>query len=176
MKRVPREEPPRQGLIRVETPDERRQAAGLEEDMRSSPFRGRALPLRLRNFRQAADGYLASLGGPLPYMTRLREIERLTEAHAESLTARWHELAREEDDAGAFARAWRAWARTAAFDDVNDLIARHNRWYPMESGLAMDPRSGDYALVNGQDYRLRPLDAAWVLERLPAELTLASAP
>jgi hypothetical protein len=31
----------------------------------------------------------------------------------------------------------------------------------------MDPRTGDYRLVDGRPY-LRPrLDAAWVLERLP---------
>ena len=50
---------------------------------------------------------------------------------------------------------------------MNDLIARHNRWYPVESRLPMDPRRGDFALVNGRDYRLRPLDADWVLERYP---------
>ena len=32
----------------------------------------------------------------------------------------------------------------------------------------MDPRRGDFVLVNGRDYRLRPLDARWVLERYPA--------
>ena len=35
----------------------------------------------------------------------------------------------------------------------------------------MDPRTGEYALVNGRDYRLEPLDAAWVLERFPADLS-----
>jgi hypothetical protein len=39
----------------------------------------------------------------------------------------------------------------------------------------MDPRRGDYALVNGRDYRLAPLDADWVLERFPADLTSATA-
>ena len=34
----------------------------------------------------------------------------------------------------------------------------------------MDPRTGDYALVNGKDYRLQPLDSAWILERFPADL------
>ena len=40
----------------------------------------------------------------------------------------------------------------------------------------MDPKRGDYALVNGEDYRKRPLDAGWVLERFPprsADVTLA---
>ena len=39
----------------------------------------------------------------------------------------------------------------------------------------MDPRRGDYALVNGRDYRLDELDAAWVLERFPAELSSVKA-
>ena len=50
---------------------------------------------------------------------------------------------------------------------MNDLIERHNRWFPAESRLPMDPRRGDFALVNGRDYRLEPLDARWVLERFP---------
>jgi hypothetical protein len=140
---------------------------GIEEDMRSSPLRGRPLPLRLRNFRPAADGYLAALGGPLPYMLRLREIESLTAAHEHSLAATRERLAAElePDD---LADAWRAEAERWSFDEVNDLIARHNRWFPAESRLPMDPRRGDFALVNGRDYRLEPLDAAWVLERFPA--------
>ena len=31
----------------------------------------------------------------------------------------------------------------------------------------MDPRTRNYALVGGEDYRRRPLDAAWALERVP---------
>ena len=55
-----------------------------------------------------------------------------------------------------------------SFSEVNDLIDRHNRWYPMEARLPMDPRTGDFVLVNGESYRKRPLDARWVLERFPA--------
>ena len=68
----------REDVPRVQTARERRQLEGVVEDLRSSPLRGRPLPLRLRNFRPAAEGYLASLGGPLPYMVRLREIEAMT--------------------------------------------------------------------------------------------------
>jgi hypothetical protein len=156
----------REDVPRVETARERRQLEAVAEDLSSSPLRGRPLPLRLRNFRPAAEGYLASLGGPLPYMQRLREIERLMTAHEEALAAERNRLAREEDDDGA-AETWRQVAAAWRFDEVNDLIARHNRWYPVEARLPMDPRRGDFALVNGRDYRLRPLDAEWVLERFP---------
>ena len=157
----------REDVPRAETARERRQLEAVAEDLSSSPLRGRPLPVRLRNFRPAAEGYLASLGGPLPYMQRLREIERLTTAHEEALAAERARLARESDVDGA-AETWRQVAAAWRFDEVNDLIARHNRWYPVEARLPMDPRRGDFALVNGRDYRLRPLDAAWVLERFPA--------
>ena len=157
----------REDAPRVQTARERRQLRGVDEDLRSSPLRGRPLPLRLRNFHLAADGYLAALGGPLPYMLRLREIEALTAAHESALAAARERLAAElEPDE--LADAWRAQAERWSFDEVNDLIERHNRWYPAESRLPMDPRRGDFALVNGRHYRLEPLDAAWILDRFPA--------
>jgi hypothetical protein len=152
----------REDVARVQTARERRQLQGVAEDLRSSPLRGLPLPLRLRNFRPAAEGYLASLGGPLPYMVRLREIEALTAEHEQALAAERDRLAAEAPDR--FEEAWRTLVTRWSFEEVNDLIERHNRWYPAESRLPMDPRRRDYALVNGRDYRLRPLDAAWALE------------
>lgn len=172
MKRQEREAILRQGVTRPETPRERRAVDALAEDIRSMPLRGQRLPLRLRNFRPTADGYLASLGGPLPYMVRLREIAVQAAAHEERLGDAWRELALEcAGDAASFAARWRETAAAWSFDEVNDLIARHNRWYPAESRLPMDPKRGDFALVNGEDYRKRPLGPGWVLERYPAELS-----
>ena len=151
----------RQGVVLPETPRDRRNLAGLEADLRDSPLRGRELPMRLRNFSPDAGTYLASLGGPLPYMARLREIDALTVQHEQQLAGAYETLGGEAD-------AWEALARRWDFGEVNELIDRHNRWYPAESRLPMDPRTGDYALVNGRSYRRRPLDASWVLERFPS--------
>ena len=142
----------RQGVVLPETPRDRRNLEGLEADLRDSPLRGRALRQRLRHFRPDAGSYLASLGGPLPYMVRLREIDVLTTAHEQRLAVAYAEL-------GGDADAWMAAVRGWDFSEVNGLIERHNRWYPAESRLPMDPRTGDYALVNGRSYRRRPLDA-----------------
>jgi hypothetical protein len=157
MRRRERERIMRQGVVLPETPRDRRDLEGLEADVRDSPLRGGDVRLRLRNFRPDAGSYLASLGGPLPYMTRLREIDRLTAAHEEALDA-----AREE---AADAAAWQAIVAAWDFGEVNDLIERHNRWYPVEARLPMDPKTGDFALVNGRSYRRPPLDAAWALAR-----------
>lgn len=151
----------RQGVVLPETPRDRRNLDGLEQDVRDSPLKGQALPLRLRNFRPDAGSYLASLGGPRPYMARLRQIAALTAEHEQALAEAYVVLGSDE-------AAWEALAGAWDFGEVNELIDRHNRWYPAESRLPMDPRTGDYALVNGQSYRHRPLDAAWVLERFPS--------
>ena len=59
--------------------------------------------------------------------------------------------------------------------EVNDLIDAHNRWYPVESRLPMDPARRDYALVNGADYRRAPVNEGWVLERFPPRLEAVAA-
>ena len=175
MKRAERDLIMRRGVVLPETPRQRRERAGLEEDLRSLDLRGKPLPIRPRLFRSSADAYLVATRGPLPYMLRLREIEQRIEELEASLREAWHALALErEADASAFARDWVRSARRVSFDEINDLIDRHNRWYPVESRLPMDPKRGDFALVNGRDYRLERLDAEWVLERCPPDLALAS--
>lgn len=161
----------RQGVLLPETPRERRDLAGLAEDIVDNPAAGRPLPLRQRNFRPSADSYLAALGGPRAYMVRLRRIDELVESHREALVVARRDLAGSlADDPEEFAEQWEGIAAAWAFDDVNDLVERHNRWYPVESRLPMDPARRDYALVNGRDYRREELDAAWVLEQFPARL------
>ena len=144
---------------RAETPRERREQQALAEDLADNPLRGKPLRRRLRNFRPAVDSYIAALGGPLPWMQRLREIEALTEEHE-------RRLARVREELGP-GTAWQATVERWDFGDVNELIDRHNRYYPAESRLPMDPRTGDFVLVNGRTYRRAALDAAWAFGRFP---------
>jgi hypothetical protein len=167
VRRRERERIMRQGVVLPETPRDRRNLRGLMEDMRDNPLAGKPVPQRLRNFRPDASSYLASLGGPPPYMARLREIASSTAEH-ERLLAEEYEL-QAADPAG-----WRAVAERWDFSEVNELIERHNRWYPAEARLAMDPRTGDYVLIGGEHYSKRPLDASWVLERFPATSSAAT--
>jgi hypothetical protein len=158
-----------QGIVLPETPRQRREREALDEELRARDVRGRPLSLRITNFRPAADSYLAAARGPLVYMLRLHDIETKTAEHEERLEEAWRALALAcRTDVVRFGREWREVAAHWPFDEVNDLIERHNRWYPTESRLPMDPRTGDFALVNGRDYRLTLLDAEWVLERFPA--------
>jgi hypothetical protein len=147
--------------IRDVTPPSQLERELLEADRDLNPLVGKPLRRRIRNFRAEPDLYLASLGGPLPYMRRLRQIEADTEAHEAALAAAYAEHAGDPD-------GWRRVAERWDFGEVNELIEKHNRWYPIEARLPMDPRTRDYVKVGGRPYRREPLDASWVLARFPA--------
>jgi hypothetical protein len=146
--------------VRDVTPPSQAERRRLLRENEYNPLTGSALPRRIRRFRAEADRYLASLGGPLPYMHRLRQIDDAIEEHAERLAQAYAELGDDPD-------GWRRLAERWDFSEVNDLIERHNRYYPIEARLAMDPRTRDYVKIGGRSYRREPLDAAWILSRFP---------
>jgi hypothetical protein len=135
---------------------EQRAAAELVD----SPVVGRPLRRRYRNWRAGPDAYLLSAGGPLPWMQRLRLIEDLTADHLRRLEDAYVEHL---GDAGGWARTVQHWD----FYAVNRLIDKHNRYFPIEARLPMDPRTRDYVLVSGRPYTRELLDAEWALERFP---------
>ncbi|HEX3224920.1 MAG TPA: hypothetical protein VHQ89_02390 [Gaiellaceae bacterium] len=158
-----------EGAIRPETARDREERRVLSEEIAVSPLKGRPLPQRLRNFRPDADAAIRGLGGPAFWMRRLRAIEDEVDRHEAQLANAWRELAAEVADAEEFARLWRESAQRWSFAEVNELIERHNRNFPAEARLAMDPKTRDFVRVNGRSYERTPLDAAWILARWPAD-------
>ena len=146
--------------VRDVTPPSRVERERLAADRDLNPLVGSPLPRRVRRFRADPDTYLAALGGPRPYMQRLRRIELETERHLARLADAYEEHRGDPE-------GWRRVAERWDFGEINDLIERHNRWYPVEARLAMDPRTRDFVQVGGRHYRHEPLDAAWILERFP---------
>jgi hypothetical protein len=158
-----------QGATRPETPRERREREALEADLESSPVRGTPLRQRVRNFRPDAESAVRALGGPTAWMRRLRAIEDGIDQHDRQLSEAWRTLAEELEDPAEFAAAWRELAGNWSFVEVNDLIERHNRNFPTEARLPMDPRTRDFVRLNGRPYAREQLDARWILGRFPPE-------
>jgi len=77
----------------------------------------------VRNFTMTLADRVRAAAGPPAYMRRLREIEDI-----EARLLR--EVLHGADPAQLDLRR------------INDLIERHNRYYPCEANLPMDPRSG----------------------------------
>jgi hypothetical protein len=102
-------------------------------------------------------------------MRRLRTIEDEEARHLSELAEAWHALAREAPDEPAFATAWRDLASDWDFRRINDLIAKHNAYYPIEARVPMSPRTGGYA----KSWQRGDYTAEWILERFPAVRALA---
>jgi len=164
-----------QGAVRPETTRDREERRILEAELSSSPVKGQPLRRRLRNFRPDPESAVRALGGPTHWMRRLHAIEDATDQHERQLADAWHELAWVTHDPIAFAAAWREQARRWSFAEVNELIASHNRNFPAESRLPMDPKTRDFVRINGRPYEREPLDEAWILERFPADRDTARA-
>ncbi len=164
-----------EGATRPETPRERREREQLEADLASSPVRGKPLAQRPRNFRPDPESGVRALGGPTAWMRRLRAIEDAVEQHERLLEQAWRALASELEEPAEFAAAWRELAGNWNFAAVNDLIERHNRNFPAEARLPMDPRTRDFVRLNGRSYLREPLDAQWILERFPPDRAAALA-
>jgi hypothetical protein len=158
-----------QGATPPETPQERRERERLEADLETSPVRGRPLRQRLRNFRPDPASGVQALGGPTAWMRRLRAIEDAVEQHERQLGEAQRTLADELEDPEEFEAAWRELAGNWSFAAVNELIERHNRNFPAEARLAMDPRTRDFVRINGCSYLRESLGADWILERFPPD-------
>jgi hypothetical protein len=159
-----------QGAIRPETSRDREERRILDADIATSPLKGRPLRYRPRNFRPDADAAIRALGGPPAWMRRLRAIEDEIGWNEVFLEDAWRTLAKEVDHPGTFAQRWEETAATWRFTRINKLIDQHNRNFPVEARLPMDPKTRDFVRINGRPYHREPLDAAWILERFPADL------
>ena len=149
-----------QGATRPETPRDREERRVIEADLATSPVKGRPLRQRLRNFRPDAESAVRALGGPLMWMRRLRAIEDAYDQHVRQLDAAYRETDPTE---------WPRVAQEWDFSEINRLIAGHNKNFPAEARLPMDPHTRDFVRINGRRYEREPLDAEWILRRWPAE-------
>lgn len=143
----------------------------LTRDLDELDGLGRPLSRRARHAQRSVEAYLKAGGRP-QWMERVMEVDRRIGMERRRFEAAYRRL-REEcgHDAREFAERWRAHAREARFDeDLNELIDRHNAWYPIERDLPMDLRTRDYVLVNGRSYRRPRLGPEWVLEQFPPRL------
>jgi uncharacterized protein YbaR (Trm112 family) len=141
----------------------------VDRAVEGAPGVGRPLSRSSTQYARSIENYLKAGNRPR-WMERLVEIDAGVKEHERRLRAAQRRL-REEvgDDAAAFARQWRDIAERWDFGEHNLLVHQHNEWYPIERQLPVDLRTRDYVKIGGRSYRRALLDAAWILERFPAE-------
>jgi hypothetical protein len=96
-----------------------------------------------RNFALTTDDRVRALvAGPPAYLRRLRAIEDL-ELFLARIVTEGSAKAGSEDVAPTI---------EAGLARLNDLIARHNRFYPIEANLPIDLRTGEFIDRSGEKW------------------------
>jgi hypothetical protein len=116
--------------------------------------------------------YLRAAAGPPAWSRRLVRIQQLSAELRDALRAAQEE--HERDFAGrpeAFESTWMQRLSSIDLGPVNELIDKHNLYYPIEAGLRMQWPSGRYILPEGVQFPLPRLTVAGLLAELPADAT-----
>lgn len=134
---------------------------------RDLPGTGNPISARTRLTARTLEGYMEASARPR-WMERILEIEHAIARERSELAEAYDALRAEcGDDRKAFAARWREIAQSRDHGDVNELIRHHNKWFPVERDLPMDPRTGDFRPIHGRSHVRRELSADWVLELFP---------
>ncbi len=132
------------------------------------------IPMRLIPDEKRFAGI--SMGGAPAWAVRLKKIETLTDALLAELRFQWIAIAHEHRrQPELFPMAWRDYLSHIDLGLVNELIRRHNRYFPVEANLPMSPRTGDYIAWGDRDWRCLPLTAQWAEREFPADFEAAMA-
>jgi hypothetical protein len=132
------------------------------------------IPMRLIPDEKRFAGL--AMGGAPAWAVRLKKIETLTDALISNLYDRWVTLAHQHrHQPELFTPAWREHLNELELDGINELIRRHNRYFPVEANLPMSPRTGDYVAWGGRDWRCSLLTAEWAEQGFPPDFEAAIA-
>lgn len=133
-----------------------------EDEKRPTAFNSLDPP---RNFTLTTDQRVRALAVGVPiYAERKRHIEDLEAAMLKKLVALYDALVAKGAAPDAAKKQAHEAANATDFTKLNTLIAKHNRWYPVEANLPCDPKTGAYLLF-GRRWNPEPL---WTAARLVA--------
>ena len=96
------------------------------------------------NFKISLDERVKAAAGVPAYMRRKRRIEDLEEALVQALDEVYQDaLAESGDEEVARAQLLES-AQAMDLGLLNDLIERHNKYYPIEANLGVDVKTGKF--------------------------------
>lgn len=158
------------GRGRVDSPREAAAAARLDREAREGTLAGKPLVLHARPFYLDTTAYLRAAAGPPAWSTRLARIQRLRADLKERVHSAWNEhVAGAAPQAPEAGMAWSCFVESLDLGPINDLIEKHNAYYPLEAGLRMEWPSGRYLVPRGMEYPMSPVTRESLLSLDPRD-------
>lgn len=160
------------GQRRVDSLREETLAHELDLAAESNPYTGRPLALHPSPFPLEPSTYLQAVVGAPAWSIRLVRIQEIRAQLEADVTSAWAEHRRRlAGRPGEFARQWQRYISELDFSEINDLIDKHNSYYPIEARLRMHWPSGRYVIPRGIDYPQARVTPESLLARFPDDLS-----
>lgn len=137
-------------------------------------IKGKPLQIPQFNFTISLENKVRSMFGPPYYARRARWIEDMTSRLMEDLVYEYANMAdRFVDDPQAFAIHWNTLIYSLELDELNNLIEKHNTYYPMEAKLRIDPESGAPLVGSVPWEPLGKISCEGLLRTFPPDINVA---
>ena len=137
-------------------------------------IKGKPLKIPQFNFTISLENKVKSLFGPPYYAKRAGQIENITQKLMEDLTIEYASMIDSlGDDPEVFAQQWTDLIGSLELDELNDLIDKHNTYYPMEAKLQIDPNTGAPLLGSVPWKPKERISVEGLLKRFPPDMNAA---
>ncbi len=140
----------------------------LESYNFSDKVKGKPLNIVSANFTVSLENKIMACAGIPEYIQRAKLVEeKITKIKAD-LKIRYDKLEKKLGNNHArFNKSWESILKSYNFQEVNELIEKHNMFYPLEANLRMDFDSSEYLLGSNIWEKTPLLSASLILEELP---------
>ena len=136
---------------------------------------GKPLNIPEFNFTIPLEKKVQALSGPPYYAVRARRIEQLTDQLMEELTVNYSKMMKQfSNSPEVFAQKWKESVESVELDTINDLIERHNNYYPVEANLTIDPKSEALMFGSAPWEPRKKVTKESLLQRFPADIDVES--
>ena len=138
-------------------------------------LKGKPLKIPQFNFTISLENKVRSMFGPPHFAVRARRIENAIRQLTEDLSIEYAGMHDKfGDDPEEFAEQWEKLIESLELDELNDLIEKHNTYYPMEANLQISPDSGAPMIGSVPWKPKAKISAEVLLKQFPSEVTSAS--
>lgn len=134
----------------------------------SDKVKGKPLNIVSVNFTVPLENKIMAYAGIPEYIQRAKLVDEKILKIRSDLRMKYDKLERKfGKNYVKFNKAWENILKFYNFQEVNELIEKHNLYYPIEANLSMDFESGEYMLGSNTWERTPLFCASLILEEMP---------
>lgn len=133
-------------IFRIRAKD-RKMGEQIDSHAFTDNLKGKPLRVRQKNFSVPLADQVQSYYGAPEYALRASKIENAIDQLMDELSLEYTNMINKfSNKPEVFAQKWIEFIESLELNELNDLIEKHNKNYPLEANLNIDPHSGKYLM------------------------------